>query len=145
MKFSAYWIIYKQITNVKRSCYTLVQYNDQSFRRLLCPSSVVYIYTYIHIYYIHIHCNIHCFVAFFLLCFSCEALEGPYFDRRLHNLIMLIQKRHKNYKIKLRHQKMESAVDIYKKKHYMHTYVYIHVICQSNPMSPFCLNLIIRH
>ena len=56
------------------------------------------------------------------------------FDKGLHNLIMLIQKRHKIFiKVKLLYYKKESTVDSYEKKHYIYIYIvkqFLLIICR---------------
>ena len=57
MKVSAYWIIYKQHANIKRSCDTLIQCNDNKTTNAfehscdLCHKYALYLcFIYIYIY-----------------------------------------------------------------------------------------------
>ena len=55
-----------------------------------------------------------------------RSIGSSSFDKGLHNLITLIQKRHKIIiKMKLLYYKIESTVDSYGKKHYIYIYIFM--------------------
>ena len=89
-------------------------------------SSTLHTYTYIYSSECQIF-NLFCRVLSSLL--PLRSVGRSNFDKCLHSLITLIQKRHKiiskkrNKKMKLLYYKMESTVDSYEKKRYIYIYM----------------------